>query len=62
MNINKLVLWNMTQPYNKRIAAADLAETVETARIMADVRSLHRQIRAEVEAELNTMPTFEKVN
>lgn len=52
----------MTQPYNKRIAAADLAETVETARLTADVRSLHRQIRAEVEAELNTMPTFEKVN
>jgi hypothetical protein len=62
MNTDKLVLWNMTQPYHKRVAAADLAKKVASARNIANLRALHRQVRAEVEAELAAQPTFEKVS
>lgn len=48
MNINKLVKWNMTQPYDKRISADALAERVDAARAVADANALGRQIRAEV--------------
>ena len=52
----------MTQPYHKRVSANDLRERIGTARSVANVRALHRQIRAEVDAELNETPTFEKVS
>lgn len=62
MKTDKLVLWNMTQPYHKRVSANDLRERIGTARNVANVRALHRQIRAEVDAELNETLTFEKVS
>ena len=52
MNINKLVLWNMSQPYHKRVAANELQERVEVAREVANVRALHRQIHAEIDAKI----------
>lgn len=62
MNIQKLVKWNLTQPYSKRIAADELAERISVARDIANARALHRQIRAEVEVKLASLPSWENVN
>lgn len=52
MNITKLVLWNMTKPFDKRKSVADIEQAVSIAKITRPLRDLHRQIRAEVDAEL----------
>lgn len=62
MNIQKLVKWNLKQPYGKRIAADELAEQVGVARDIANVRALHRQIRAEVDAKLANTPSWDDVD
>lgn len=55
VNIAKLVLWNMTQPFHKRIAASDLQARVDAAPMRARVLLLREQIAREVEAVLIPM-------
>ena len=52
INVGKLVLWNLSQPFHKRIAAADLQARVTFAPVRASLVSLHAQVSREVEAAL----------
>jgi hypothetical protein len=55
INIAKLVLWNMAQPFSKRIALADLQNKLACAAHRGKLASLREQIRLEVAADLKKL-------
>lgn len=61
MNTNKLVKWNLSQPFHKRVSAAEIQTRTETAREIADNNSLFRKIHAESQAKLAKTLSWENV-
>lgn len=58
MNIKKLLLRNMTQPFDKRKSVSDIENDVAIAKIVRPLRELHRRITVEVQVELANKKTF----